>query len=233
MTFDFDNTTNSNSTPPVQPSQVQPSNSTLRFLIDLKGEEKVKRFLAVASNTVQARKTPNKPSKKAAPRRLSPNPDNAKATIPQATTSKLGSDKTISFVANKDPTTMSQLNGVSINSFVVTVKATDKNRVEYPFPKGGEPVSIYVPWAATPYTMNNNASYASNCNIFSYNGTAWKQTQDCKIVSGNEKAAIMNCTLFDTVGIACKGATSKVTLGSSFISILGFLSYAIFALFIF
>jgi len=163
------------------------------------------------------------------------NPDSAKAVLPKLLTNAL-TNSTATFVLFKDPSSMTQLNSVSISSQIINLKVTNKATgalVTYPTNSGS--YQVYLPWAQVPLNMLDN-NYVNKCKVYSFDGKTWTQTQSCTVLSTtNSAAANIECKTFGTLGVSCSGATvsAKKTNASSFLSVASFIIYAVLGFILF
>ena len=183
------------------------------------------RFLNSVIIRILAAAAGKKPAKK------NINTDSAKLTIPQTVTSKLANNE-ITFVSTKDPSSMSQINSVTINSQIVSIKATDKTtKVLTPFPANTGSMQIYLPWAYVPFTVTNN-NYSTNCKVYSFDGKTWNLINSCSVqTTSTTTAAQVSCSAFGTFGVACNGAT--VTPATSTLKTSGFSLKSLYSLIIY
>jgi hypothetical protein len=163
------------------------------------------------------------------------NPDSAKAFLPKLLTNAL-TNSTATFVLFKDPSSMTQLNSVSISSQIINLKVTNKatgNVVAYPTNSGS--YQVYLPWAQVPFNIIDN-KYVNNCKVYSFDGKTWTQTQSCTVLATtNSTASNIECKTFGTLGVSCTGAivSAKKTNASSFLSVASFFIYAVLGFILF
>ncbi len=202
----------------------------LRFLLDSNLNflqiNNIKRILQNISTSI-----PTKPvSKKVL------NPDSAKAFIPKKVTSSI-LNNTITFVIMKDPSSMTQLNSVSISSQIVSLRVTQNgNNNPVPYPTGSGSYQIYLPWEQVPFRIPDN-KYGDKCKVYSFDKNTWTQTQSCSILAANttSSAAYLDCSTWGTLGVSCTGAsvTAKKTTGSIFLSSLSYMVYGLIGVLLF
>lgn len=201
----------------------------LRLLHDL--SVNAKKFLQrIDSKRILQQITIKKPTPK-----KTLNPDSAKAFLPKTLTSALA-NSTVTFVLFKDPSSMTQLNSVSIGTQVVNLKVTNKSTgALVPYPTAAGAYQIYLPWAQTPYNIPDN-KYVNNCKVYSFDGKTWVQTQSCTVLdTTNSTATNIECKTFGTLGVSCTGASvpAKKTTGSSFLSVASLIVYAVLGFILF
>ncbi len=157
------------------------TSSRLRFLYE--------RFLATATATA-----PKKNS-------TAVNMASSRLVIPQNATAVIPSNIQVSFSFVRDPKPYNQINGVAVQSQVVTVSSADANKKAFNYPSNVANMTMTVPWANAPM---NNANFVANCIVYSYNKVNWNATSNCIMTANTTNAAAsISCNNFGTYGVAC------------------------------
>lgn len=134
-----------------------------------------------------------------------------KAVIPKAVSASLPTNANYKLTFMRNPSSYINAKSPVIATQVVTLVAAGNGNTTYPFPTGAAPLTVYLPWAYAPYTVNG--TYTNSCTVNAYTNGTWRVSSTCSVTNITDaNNAVVSCSEFSTLGVSCTGGKASTTV---------------------